>query len=121
MKKYLLKGKAYLHQKMQELEIDHDPLDLVTEQIPKKYQQLFTVLETTEFDLDSLEKYSLYYRTYPNHPVSPLLLDKIAHQGSVLEPTYAEPLRLQKAKVPVLDQDLEEKAYKLRNIVESYD
>ena len=84
-----MKGKAYLHQKMEELDIDHHRLNLAGEQIPKKYHPLFNIFETTEYDLESFEKYSLYYRTYPNHPVGPLLLDKVTKEDKVIEPSYA--------------------------------
>lgn len=37
-----------------------------------------------------------------------------------MEPSYIEQIRIQKNKVPIIDEDLEEKAYILRNIVEGY-
>lgn len=53
MKKYFLKGKAYIHQKMGELDIEHDKINLATEQIPKKYKEIFKILSSKDIDLES--------------------------------------------------------------------
>lgn len=51
MKKIFLKGKAFLHQKMEELDIEHTKLDLVVEQTPKKLQRTFQILSNRDIDL----------------------------------------------------------------------
>ena len=51
MKKYFLKGKALLHQKMEELDIEHTKLDLVADQTPKKYQPTLQILSSGDIDL----------------------------------------------------------------------
>lgn len=80
MKKYLLKGKDFIMKKLDELEIERGDIDYISEQIPRRLLDKLKVLDSADYDLEPASLYANYFRTYPNHPISPLLTERMKDQ-----------------------------------------
>lgn len=68
---------------MEEMDLTAPELDYVAEQIPRRLRDKLRILENADYDLEPASSYANYFRTYPNHPISPLLAERMKDQKPV--------------------------------------
>jgi hypothetical protein len=105
MKKYLLKGKEFIMKKMEELDMSTQEIDYVAEQIPRRLRDRLRILENADYDLEPASSYANYFRTYPNHPISSLLTERMKEQKPV-EYKLKAALVPQQTSIPQFDAAL---------------
>ena len=120
MKKYLLKGKEFLMKKMEELDMAPQEIDYVAEQIPRRLREKLKLLESADYDLEPASTYANYFRTYPNHPITPLLMERLKEQRPVEYPLKAA-IRQRQSSIPPFEAALESRALMFKSVVDSYD
>lgn len=120
MKKYLLKGKDFFMKKLDELEIERGDIDYVSEQIPRRLLDKLRVLDSADYDLEPASLYANYFRTYPNHPIAPLLVERMKDQKPMEYP-LKQKIEQHKTSIPSFDEALEKKALTFKTVVDGYD
>lgn len=81
---------------------------MVSEQIPHRLKEPLRVLQSSQIDLDSNDKYETYFKSYPNHHISHYLQEKLTMALDADSP--APPYRLPAAPLdpflPPTDKEL---------------
>jgi hypothetical protein len=96
-------------------------IDYIWEQVPNRLKEPLRVLLEEEIDIEDAQGYEPYFKNYPNHHISHLLLEKfnMLVAAESLPNQYHPPCP--NAHVPAFDERLEQQALLLRETVEEYD
>lgn len=81
------------------------------------------MLQSSQIDLDSNDKYETYFKSYPNHHISHYLQEKLtmALEADSPAPAYHLPAAPVEAFLPLGERELERRALLLKEVVDEYD
>ena len=81
------------------------------------------MLQNTQIDLESNDKYESYFRSYPNHHISHYLLEKyhMALNANLPPPQYALPPEQREVFVPACEAEMERHGLLLKEVVDEYE